>query len=177
MSDHEPRTTGRREFLVQVSAAVSALGLGRAGAAEPSAASANPSLPTIALGPHTISRLVAGWNPIDGHSHTTLDMARAMREWFTTERVVEFLSGCEKQGITAWQYDHTPKAVEALRTVRQNGSKLKVICLHAERAGHDAPVKTVIDDTAPIALVHHGGVTDSLFRADRKSTRLNSSHT
>lgn len=152
----------RRDFLSQA-ATVSGLALaGLAGAAEP----VSSPLPSIQLGPHRVSRLIAGWNPIGGHSHTTLDMARAMREYFTVEKVVEFLQRCEQNGITAWQFDHTDKAVEALQILRQQGSGLKVICLHAERA-FDAPIAKVIADTAPIAIVHHGGVTDAKFRAGR----------
>jgi hypothetical protein len=157
---------GRREFLWQVSAGAAAL----AGLA-PRTASATPlpsvgPLPEIALGKHRISRLVAGWNPIGGHSHTTLDMARTMREWFTVERTAAFLLTCEAQGITAWQYDHTTKAVAALRLAREQGSRLKILCLHAKRP-FDAPLSTVVDETDPIAIVHHGGVTDAQFRAGK----------
>ncbi len=156
------RLVPRRDFLAGAGA-ISGLALaGLARAAEP----APTPLPAIQLGPHRISRLIAGWNPIGGHSHSTLDMARAMREYFTVEKVVEFLQRCEQNGITAWQFDHTDKAVEALRILRQQGSGLKVICLHAERA-FDAPIAKVIADTAPIAIVHHGGVTDSKFRAGK----------
>jgi hypothetical protein len=160
-TDSAARPPGRREFLGRLSAAAvaAATGLGPAAAA-PSAT----SLPAITLGRHRLSRLIAGWNPIGGYSHTTLDMARAMREWFTEERVVEFLLGCERHGITAWQYDYTDRAVAALRQARARGSQLKVICLHAERP-YDAPLRMVLADTAPIAVVHHGGVTDALFRA------------
>jgi len=124
------------------------------------------TLPTITLGKHRVTRLIAGWNPIAGHSHTTLNMARVMREYFTVERTVEFLQECERAGINTWQYDHTEKGVQALQKAREQGSKLQVICLHAER-GHDAPIKKVIDEAHPIAIVHHGGVTDAMFRADR----------
>ncbi len=162
------RLTGRREFLTTVSATAAASGLafGRAARAEERAAKADP-LPTIELGKHRISRLVAGWNPIGGHSHTTLNMARFMREYFTVERTVEFLQNCEREGLTAWQFDHTEKGVAALQKVKEAGSKMKFICLHAERAGYDAPIKKVIDDTGCIAMVHHGGVTDAKFRAGR----------
>lgn len=156
---HGQRPPGRREFLGQVSAAA----VVAAGAASAGAAAETP-LPTIALGKHRISRLVAGWNPIGGHSHTTLDMAKAMREWFTAERTAEFLLNCERQGITAWQFDHTDKATAALRVARDKGAKLAVLCLHAERP-YDSPLKEVIADTAPIGVIHHGGVTDALFRA------------
>ena len=74
-------TTGRREFLAQLStaaAAVSGLALGRTGrSAEPSGAPA-ATLPTIALGSHRITRLVAGWNPIGGYSYMGPNMNRQM---------------------------------------------------------------------------------------------------
>ncbi len=124
-------------------------------------------MPTIQLGPHRISRLVAGWNPVGGHSHTTPDMARCMLEYFTVENTAKFLLQCESEGITAWQYDHTDKAVEALRIARDKGCQLKIICLHAERR-IDAPIKKVVEDTRPIAIVHHGGVTDALFRSGQE---------
>ena len=161
--DCEGRATGRREFLRRVSAAAAATGLvaGRASGAEEPKPPAQAPLPSIQLGKHCISRLVAGWNPIGGHSHTTLNMARHMREYFTEERTAEFLLKCQAEGITAWQYDYTDKAVAALRIARPKGLKLNLICLHAERS-HDAPIKKVIDDTGPIAMVHHGGVTDAI---------------
>jgi len=161
----QKQRTGRREFLRTVSATAAASGLalsGTARAEEEKAAEAAP-MPTIQLGEHRISRLIAGWNPIGGHSHTTLNMARFMREHFTIERTVEFLQKCRQEGITAWQFDHTEKGVAVVQKLRESGCDMKLICLHAERVLH-APIKKVIDDTAPIAIVHHGGVTDALFR-------------
>lgn len=165
-------TVGRRELLQMSLAAAASAALGktsRAARGEDPAAGAQPAgtLPTIALGPHRITRLVAGWNPIGGHSHTTLNMARHMREYFTVEQTAEFLEQCEDAGIGAWQYDHTEKAVEAVRIAREKGSKLKLICLHAERR-LDASIKEVVDACQPIAIVHHGGVTDALFRAGKQ---------
>ena len=46
---------------------------------------------------------------------------------------------------------------------------MKFICLHAERKT-DVPIRKVAADTAPIAMVHHGGVTDSLFRGGKGQT-------
>ena len=161
---HYNRLTPRREFLVQVSAAAAA---GLAVAGTPAAEGTTAPLPSVRLGPHAVSRLIVGWNPIDGHSHSTPDMSLTMREWFTVDRTVALLEDCLRNGITTWQYDHTPKSVETLRKLWEKGLALKTICLHAERAGHDAPIKTVIDETKPIGMVHHGGVTESKFRAGR----------
>jgi hypothetical protein len=161
----EGLSTPRREFLVQLSAAAALGGLsvGTAAAAESEAV----PLAAVQLGPHRISRLIVGWNPIDGHSHATRDLSLTMREWFTIDRTVTLLEDCVRNGITTWQYDHTPKSVETLRKLWEKGANLKTICLHAERPGHDAPIKTVIDETKPIAMVHHGGVTERAFQAGK----------
>jgi len=152
---------GRRDFLKTSAAVVSGLALSGPLAAEEKKPAAMPS---IQLGPHRISRLVAGWNPVGGHSHSTTNLSRCMLEYFTVENTAAFLLRCERQGISAWQYDHTDKAVAALRLAREKGCQMKVICLHAERR-IDAPIKQVIGDTRPVAIVHHGSVTDALFRA------------
>ncbi|NQT12319.1 MAG: hypothetical protein HQ582_06210 [Planctomycetes bacterium] len=161
----------RREFLRTVSATAAASGLAlsaTARAAEESPAKEKPAddaaMPTIQLGEHRISRLVAGWNPIGGHSHTTWNMAQFMKNWFTVDRTVEFLQSCGREGVNAWQFDHSEKGVAAIQKAKEQGSEMKLICLHAARV-LDAPIQKVIDDTAPIAMVHHGGVTDAKFRA------------
>lgn len=121
-------------------------------------------LPSVQIGSHRVTRLIAGGNPIGGWSHATLNLTRHMLEHFTLERTIEFLEKCEREGINTWQYDHEAKAVSALRSIREKGSKLQFICLHAAKRG---PLKKAVEETNPIALVHHGGVTDSLFRAGK----------
>lgn len=166
----------RREFFRQAAAAAAAMAWTRTACAEDKKPEpdkkkppAEAPMPTMALGKHRISRLIAGWNPIGGTSQPTLDMARAMREYFTVENTVDFLRSCEKNGISAWQFEHTQKAVESIQKLREGGSKLKLICLHAERSV-DATIKTVVEETAPVAMVHHGNVTDSLFRSDKEGS-------
>lgn len=168
MSDDLAHATPRRNFLKSVSAAAAATGLAAAGgmAADDSPATGTKTLPTMKLGEHTISRMLAGWNQIGGFSHATPHLSRYMQEWFTVDRSVEFLTRCESEGITGWQFDHWEKGVDIIRRLREQGTKMKFICLHAERS-QDAPPKKVVDDTGCIAIVHHGGVTDSLFRAGR----------
>ena len=159
--DREPRGTrgiGRRQCLTQGAVAGAAAGRARtdgAAAAEPPAA----PLPTIALGPHRITRLVAGWNPIGGYSYLGPHTDRHMKEYFTPERTVEFLLDCERQGITAHQFSVAEKTAEVLRTVRERGSKMQFIGLDSGRAGGRA----LVESTQPIALVHHGGAPDRLF--------------
>ena len=100
---------GRREFLSRVSAAAagSALALGNIGRGEDGRpgekASDSTELPTIRLGEHKITRLIAGSNPILGYSYMGPVMDREMKEYFTTERTVDFLWRCEREGINTHQ--------------------------------------------------------------------------
>ena len=155
--------TGRREFLKQACGGAAVVAASQLSAP----VEANTSvLPTVRLGPHDVTRLIAGGNPIGGWGHSVPNMSRHMLEFFTLERTIEFLEKCSREGINTWQFDHDDKTKAALRTVRERGTKLNFICLHAERE-KDAPVKTVIEEMSPIAFVHHGGVTDTLFRTGR----------
>jgi hypothetical protein len=132
------------------------------------AAAAAPSggvLPTIRLGKHDVTRLIAGWNPIAGYSHSVPKLSALMIDWFTPERTVEFLLRCERAGINTWQASAQPKAFNALRAAWDRGSKLKWICL----TGSIPPEtwKEVVS-LKPIAMVHHGEQTDRLFNIDEQ---------
>ena len=157
-------TIGRREFLLGLSAAAAGSTLVRAETdrAEHTASPA-PLLPTINLGEHRITRLIAGSNPISGYSYMGPILDRHMKEYFTPERIVEFLWKCEQEGINAHQFSRPEEMSGVFRELRERGSKMKFICLHAG-GPENAPAEKVVRDTQPIAIVHHGGVTDRLFR-------------
>jgi hypothetical protein len=157
---------GRRDFLMQACTGAAVFTAARLGASPDLQAQPQAGLPTIRLGPHNVTRLIAGGNPIGGFGHSVPNMSRHMLEYFTLERTTDFLDKCARAGINTWQFDHMEKPIAALRAVRERGARLNFICLHAERPT-DAPVKKVIADMSPIAFVHHGGVTDSLFRAGK----------
>jgi len=165
--------TPRREFLSRLSLAVtgSALAVGKTSqakaAAPPAAESPAPPLPMIRLGDHAVTRLIAGSNPISGYSYMGPILDQHMREYFTPEQTVEFLWKCERAGINAHQFSQPKEMAPVFRTLRERGSKMKFICLHSSQP-QNIPVEEVVRDTQPIAIVHHGGVTDRLFR-DGKS--------
>jgi hypothetical protein len=169
MSSEIPRVLpNRRGFLKGICAATAAASLASTGRAEDGAVAtpAPGGLPTIALGPHRITRLVSGGNPVCGFSHSTQNSSRHMLEYFTIERTVEYLLEIERAGINTWQFDHMEKPVQALRMAREKGSKLKFICIHHQGR---APMKKMIEEMSPIAVLHHGGVTDSLFKQGKAS--------
>jgi len=165
-----PECTGvnRRTFLHSAAGGAATLAVAaapRLAAAEGAApAPAKDLLPTVQLGDHRVTRLLAGYNPIGGYSHSSDHLSRYMRDWFTPERTAEFLGQCERAGINAWQYDHTDKTVEAIRLAREQGCGVQLVCLHADRPS--TPLSEVMKNK-PLAIVHHGGVTDGLFRAGK----------
>ncbi len=123
---------------------------------------AEKALPVVKLGDKKVTRLIAGYNPIGGYSHSTKKLAEHMLHYFTVERTTEFLLHCEEEGITTWQADHTPKVRDALRAAWERGSKIQWLCLTS-----DAVPKELLS-LKPIAIVHHGGVTDSMFQTGKQ---------
>jgi hypothetical protein len=161
----------RREFLAQCAAAA-ASGLllgGTAEAAEvpadrlPAGGSPAAPLPTIRLGPHRVSRLIVGSNPISGYSYLGRELDQEMKAYFTPERTLAMLQECERLGINTHQYSMASKATEVYRKLREQGSKLQLIGLHRDWK----EVKPMLQANRPIAVAHHGGVTDKLFREGR----------
>jgi hypothetical protein len=162
-SDHNERVQ-RREFLSQLGVIAAVSGLAAtASAGSDKTPDAAVSLPSIQLGQHQLSRMVAGWNPIGGHSYLGPHMDRHMKEYFTVEQTVQFLLDCEKVGINAHQFSAANTTPEVMRKAREAGSRMKFFGLHAGREG----VFEFARDTQPFALVHHGGVTDRLFRENK----------
>jgi len=164
---------GRREFLSQLSLSMTGSSLALATtqgqkALAKESSSLTPLLPIIRLGDHHITRLIVGSNPISGYSYLGPILNRHMQEYFTPERIVEFLWTCEREGINAHQFSKPEQMREVFKKLRERGSKMKFICLHSGGSQHIS-VEKVIQDTQPIAIVHHGGVTDRLFREGKSS--------
>jgi len=166
--DEGIRMTDRRSFLAQLAGLAAATALKPARAVE-AAETSSPSqpLPTIQIGKHRISRLVAGSNPILGYSYSGQHADRHMKDYYTPERTVEFLQNCERAGITTHQFADPDRALPYLRPLRKDGSKMSFFCLHSERE----KIKDAVAQTQPIAMVHHGGATDQLF-ADGKASQV-----
>ncbi len=161
-SDEGVDRTGRREFLARCSAAAAAAGLLSGGTAV-AADSPRVALPTIALGPHRVSRLIVGSNPISGYSYLGPEVDGEMKAYFTPQRTLAFLQQCERAGINTHQFSPASKATEIYRTLRQQGSKLQLIGLLSKPEDIQPVAKTL----QPIAMAHHGGATDRLFREGR----------
>jgi hypothetical protein len=139
----------RRHF-IQLSAAMAA-----------AAAPAPAGLPSVRLGKFEISRLILGSNPFYGYSHASRLLDQHMREWGTPANVCEALAEAERNGISTFQTNGDARAVTDIRLHREWGGKLQVIALIREKP------EDAVASMTPIAVVHHGEVTDSLFRQQK----------
>lgn len=151
---NHPVVPDRREFMSMLAVAASAGTAALAGNHD------SPGvMPTIPLGRHRISRLISGSNPIQGYSYLGSHTDRQMRDYFTPEQTLAFLKDCEHAGITTHQFGHSERSVEYVGRLQATGSRIQLICLHSKREDLQAAVSA----TRPIAVAHHGGVTDRLF--------------
>jgi hypothetical protein len=172
MRPDEPPSTTRRDFL-QTTGLAACIGTA-VPAVVPAAgppATAEPLLPTVKLGPHEVTRLIVGGNPVYGHSHFNKLLSQHMVDWHTPERVGALLKRCEDAGLNAWQNSYAPRTLEDLDRYRKAGGTMHWLCLgkpdwdkHPEH----------IDDAAkrkPIGISPHGALNERLHRA-KKLTAL-----
>jgi hypothetical protein len=158
--------SNRREFLQQAAGVVAGTALTPAvGSAQP--ATPAVTLPTIRLGPHTVTRLIIGGNPVYGYSHFNRLFSQHMTAWHTPERVQELLRRCEQVGINTWQNSYAERTLQDIERYRQAGGTMNWLCLgkpdwdqHPEH----------VDDAArrkPIGIAPHGALAERLHRQNR----------
>src|SRR5262249_38799588 len=119
-------SAGRRTFLKQAAVAASSV----AALTPAAAAESSPSLlPTIKLGPHHVTRLILGGNPIYGYSHFNNLFSKHMIDWHTPDRVLELLKRTEEAGINTWQNSYAERTLQDLDRYREAGGKMHWLCL------------------------------------------------
>jgi hypothetical protein len=156
----------RRDFLQQaagLATGVAALA-GSTGAAEEKAAEL---LPSVKLGPHSVTRLIIGGNPVYGYSHFNKLLSQSMISWHTPERVVELLQRSEKAGINTWQNSYAERTLDDLERYRSAGGKMHWLCL-GKPDWDEKPDR--VEDAAkhkPIGIAPHGHLAERLHRQNK----------
>ena len=159
----DPAATSRRDFLQQV-AALAAVGPAAVAAEQAQAPSPAPRLPTIRLGPHEVTRLVLGGNPVYGYSHFNKHFDRHLAAWHTPERVSDLLRRCEQCGLNAFQNSFAERSLADVDRYRAAGGTMHWLCLgkpdwdqHPERVEEAARHR-------PIGIAPHGALNERLHR-------------
>jgi hypothetical protein len=115
------------------------------------------SLPKVSLGPHRVSRLIVGDNPVYGYSHFNQLLAQHQRAAHSPEQVVATLRRAEEVGINTWQSTLTERSLSDLLRYRDRGGTIHWLCLSTSH-WYDEP--QLIAEAArhhPIGMAPHGG--------------------
>jgi hypothetical protein len=160
-----PAASSRRDFLHQaagITAGVTALGA--AAEAASSIKAADSLLPTIRLGPHQVTRLIIGGNPIYGYSHFNKLFSQHMTAWHTPERVMELLRRCEQAGLNTFQNSYDVRTLSDVDRYRSEGGTMHWLCLG--KPDWDQHPENIADAARhrPIGIAPHGALNERLHR-------------
>ncbi|TFG71307.1 MAG: hypothetical protein E4H27_04905 [Anaerolineales bacterium] len=118
-------------------------------------------MPTVPLGPHTISRLILGANPINGGSHLSRFVNNQMKHYFTENHIMDILANCESLGINTWQSG--PGNLPQYQAYINSGGKMHYIAL-AQQSESMPDMLEKLAEAGTIGVAHHGEVTDVFWK-------------
>jgi hypothetical protein len=126
------------------------------------------SLPTVPFGPHRVTRLIVGGNPLCGNSHYTTALSEEMRDYFTPQRVVALLHTCQAAGINTIQArGDYHRILHWLELFRREGGRLHWIAQTASEMHDIFQNIRVVAAAGAIGIYHHGSQTDRFWQEGR----------
>lgn len=125
-------------------------------------------LPTVSFGPHRVTRLVGGGNPLCGGSHWSARRSRDMAEFHTAERVVEHLHRLEACGINTIQArGDYHRVLHWLELCRREGGNLQWVAQTASEMHDVFQNIRILAAAGAIGIYHHGTATDRFWHEGR----------
>ncbi len=124
-------------------------------------------LPAAQFGKFNVSRLIVGGNPVSANSHVSRAMDLEMRDYFTAANAKRLLAACEKAGINTWQSRGDRHIMRLLNEYRMEGGNLQWVAQTASEYGDLRRNLSEITTMKPIAIYHHGSMTDRFWHEDR----------
>ncbi|MCI0745884.1 MAG: hypothetical protein L0Y58_10805 [Verrucomicrobia subdivision 3 bacterium] len=165
MSSRSRTSRTRRHFLQQAATvATGATVIGKLNPVSAAEAKPQPLLPTVKLGPHQVTRLIIGGNPIYGHSHFNRILSQYMVAWHTPERVLELLKHAEANGINTWQNSYAERTLSDLDAYRAAGGKMHWLSLGKPDWDQKPHLIEEAARRKPIGIAPHGALGDRLHR-------------
>jgi hypothetical protein len=138
---------------------------GLVAASLPAMAETAPLLPTIALGKHRVTRLILGSNPFNGFCYSIPSLSQHMREWATPQRIATVLNRSLECGINTWQFSYYDSSLEGLKVHRAAGGRIQWLLVTGGAMQENSGLVPRVAAMGPMGIVHHGGVTDRMYRA------------
>jgi len=120
-------------------------------------------VPKLKFGDYTISRLIAGGNPISGFSHISPKVDKEMVDYHTTENVKIFFDECLKNGVNTFQARGDRHIMRILNEYGNEGGKIQWIAQIASELKDLKANLREIKEKGAIAIYHHGTYADNLW--------------
>ena len=169
--DPDTAATTRRQFLQRAAGAVASAAvfseLSSPAQARDTIAGPRTLLPAIKLGPHQVTRLIIGGNPIYGYSHFNKILSQYQTTWHTPERVVELLLHAEAKGINTWQSSYAERTLADLDRYRSAGGTMNWLCLGKPDWDDHPEFIEVVAKHHPIGIAPHGALGERLHRQNK----------
>jgi hypothetical protein len=159
----DPIDGERRDFLKGAALLAAAPRAQAATVSDMPEAKAGPPLPTAPFGRHRISRLIAGANPIYGYSHFNRVFDAVMRDYHTTERVLEFLRNLERAGLNTWQASWSERLETDWLRYKDQGGKLQLLLLSRPQFNDEPQILQRAMKLKPLGIAQHGSRTNQYW--------------
>lgn len=118
---------------------------------------------TVSFFGHTVSKLIIGDNPINGHSYIEDKTPGAdMKRWYTAEKIKEALFKMEEMGFNTMLPLADPYIIRILAEYRAAGGKMQFIFQPYMPMDQDVSMKQMME-LEPIGIYHQGTTTDYLY--------------
>jgi len=124
-----------------------------------------PTLPTVPLGPHPITRLIVGGNPFVANSHYSRAMDQEMAAYYSAEQVVDVLQRCQAAGINAVQArGDYHRVLHWIELFRRQGGQLHWIAQTASEMHDVFQNIRILAAAGAMGVYHHGTRTDRYWQ-------------
>lgn len=132
-------------------------------------------LPTVSFFGASVSRLILGDNPFNGHSYIhDVHSGDEMMDYYTAERCVRTLFQAQEQGINTYIALADPFVLRVIRQYRSEGGTMHIIFQSYPAIDLDINLQMMLKCN-PIAIYHQGGTADYMVesgQADQLKSRI-----
>ena len=122
---------------------------------------------------HSVSRLIVGDNPFNGHSYIVdKTPGGEMKEFYTADRILETLFAVEAKGINTMLPLADPFIIRLLDEYERSGGKMQWIFQPYMPMDQNVSIRQMMSLRNVIAVYHQGTTTDYCFETGRSGEIL-----
>ena len=124
-------------------------------------ASEAATLPQMRLGKYSLSRLVVGNNMFGGGTHLSIFLNKHLKQYYTTDRILQTVRRCHEVGINCWQSGAGNGSL--YQHLADEGVKMHALAIES---GDQSRIQACVKGGF-IGIAHHGEVSDGLFKGGK----------